>query len=379
MIERLADEALEVRDQATRDLIAAGPAEAPRLLEGFGPLTASEKARRLYTFAGIHLEHQQQLLDGATRRFDLAYRGELPGALRALSHASGAFFAFLVGERKGTVDLELRDVTLLDALDRVCAAVQSGWRRDRYGTVLLDGAPAPGPACYHGPCRARLTSVRVERATDFQSRSVSALLRLRIELEWPLNPMMSPVLKLREVALRPGGRVAARVETVTAADGSAEHLCTLDRLPPDAVAIERLDGAVVALFPTRFEEISIDSSMAGRQIEHQGFVVRIEEIGADRVIVSAESRGISDGDVSQEMLGELVSNVVLGIDTAGNEALAQVSVRQAQRDSSSTPRLRWRYAFERPGFSSLASVRLRIAKEGALKSFPIELEEIALP
>jgi hypothetical protein len=72
--------------------------------------------------AGIYLAHHQHILERDTHRFDLAYRGPIAGALGALSKMSGAYFAFLSGEHTDVVEVDLRSVTLLDAVDRVLPA-----------------------------------------------------------------------------------------------------------------------------------------------------------------------------------------------------------------------------------------------------------------
>ena len=266
----LASPVVARRDQATREVVAADPGIATRLLEGIDLVSPSERARRIYTLAGVYLRYHRSMMESEARLFDLKYRGPIAGALRTIAEASSAGFAFLAGDRKDSVEVDLREVTLLEALDRVCGAVGAGWARDRYGTVRLDGAPSAGPTSYHGPSRSRIASVRIERSTDFANVAVSAAVRLRTEFEWPLNPMMLPMLKLDEIVLSPGGAVTPRVEAVGLPDGNPEYLCTLANIPRSATHLERLEGAIVALFPTGYEELTLETANMGDVIENRG-------------------------------------------------------------------------------------------------------------
>ncbi len=372
IVDQLAAATTSARDAATDAAIAAGPAIATALLEGTQALAASDKARRLYTYAGVYLGACKTRVNEPHQPFDLRHEGPLGAALaQACEHARVPCAA---SGHDTAIDVDLCGVTFLQALDALCSAADVQWRQDRVGEISVSpGADPAYPAAYYGPCRVRVTEAQVERRTNYSTHRERAQLRFSVDWEWPYGPMAPAVLKLE--------RPSASVSTTDAADAE-QFVAELTELPPSGQPLANVTAALGCIVASEYEEERFDDPEVGMTVHTPGFSLSIREADSHRFLVSTKSDGMADGQLSPTMLESAMSSVVLGIDDAGEEAIAQVKRLRAVSGTvtaNSPGEVIWSLTFTRDGFRPVRQLRLRLAKEALVRTYPLEFSSITLP
>ena len=356
----LASGRIEDRDSATRMAIAMGSAVARKLLL-WDEAPASNRARRLWAYTGIHLRRAEEAIR-QPRNFALDHAGTLASVLDALAARHGVLVARdLPDEAQRAVELALPSTTLLGALDDAC--IQAGCRGGQRarGELAATVGPEPRyPASYRGPSRVRATEVRSVRATDFQAATASTQVRLRADWEWPVTPLSSVLIELAD------GRSfeATPVGTVVNVGIVAELVVEV----PTAPAIE-VSGRISALFDGAFTEVRMP---VPGSIEVHGLTATAS-IQADGVQLLLETTDAirTRGDIA----GLGVSPMILAIADDGEEGVPQV---HRVRTAGAPGHERWGIR-NRDGFSTVVELRLRIAAPPTRATVPFALPPIALP
>jgi hypothetical protein len=135
--------------------------------------------------------------------------------------------------------------------------------------------------------------------------------------------------------------------------------------------IDAIDGTVIAMFDSAFDEISVP-------------VPGAVEINQLQVTATATSEGpqlvleTHDPVRRRGAPGLGVSPLILAIATDGEEGVPQVNRVRTITDGGAAAAERWALR-NRAGFGSIAELRLRVARTPARIAFPFSLPAIAIP
>jgi hypothetical protein len=359
VLDALASPTVAERDDATRVAIATGGALGPRLLKLDG-LPLPVRARRLWAYTGIHMRRGEDGLRRA-RRYDLRHRGTLRSALEILGITHGVPIAADLAAADAPVALELTAATLLAALDAACAQAGCRGTQGVRGELTAQlGAEPRYPVCYSGPLRLRVVEMRVLRSTDFATTSATAQLRLRVDWEWPIEPVSPPMIKL--------DGLGARAHDATPAGTGSEIVVEID-VPSGPVVV---GGLLAALFDGPFDEVALP--VPGSIDVHGLAVAAAHDEGGVMLTLQARdaARARHDGGV----IG--LSPAVLAIAADGEETLPQVQRMRMVGMAGPAVVERWRLR-ARDGMAAIRELRLRIAAPPVRVSFPISLPPIPMP
>jgi hypothetical protein len=350
---------VDERDDATRVAIATGGALGPRLLR-FTDEPPTVRARRLWAYTGIHMRRGEDGLRRA-RRYDLRHRGTLRSALEVLGVLHGVPIAADLPTPDAPIAIELPQATLLAALDAICAQAGGRGAQGVRGELIAQAGAEPRyPVCYSGPVRVRVVELRVLRATDFASATASAQLRLRVDWEWPIQPVSPPILKL--------DGLTARVHDAAAIGGSSSEI-VVDLEPPAGPLA--LAGTLTALFDGPFDEVPL--AVPGT-LDLHGLAIAAS-VDDQGVMLTLNARARPDAGV----LG--LSPALLAIASDGEETLPQVQRMRtmgAPAAAAGAASERWRLRV-RDGMAPIGELRLRVAAPPVRVSLPIAIAAVPMP
>ncbi len=363
VFEGLAAPATEDRDAATGMAIALGTALSSKLLI-WDELTPSDRARRLWTFMGVHLKRGAEMI-AEPRSFALQHTGTLRSLLEVLAYKHGVLCA---RELPPLVDrpvaIDMHDATLLSVLDEACVQASCrGGQQARGELVVHDEVEPRYPAAYSGPLRVRLIELRSTRSTDFSSTTVTTQARLRIEWEWPVGPVGPLSIRIHGNDRR---YEASPVTNVVNIGMVAELVVDVPNASPLALA-----GTVGAMFEGAYEEVRLP---IGDSATVHGLAVTAVSIGDDggaHITIETVDPARLAGTVD---LG--LSPMILGIATNGEEGIPQIHRMRVATSAAGSER--WGLRF-RDGFGQLAELRLRVAAAPVRGKFSFALPPVALP
>jgi hypothetical protein len=358
----LASAATADRDAATQQVIARGTELSSKLLL-WDELSPSDRARRLWTFMGVHLERGAEMVRQPSS-IALEHQGTLRSLLETLAFQHGVLCARDLPPAllDKPVSIAMRDTTLFGVLDAACAqAGCRGGQRARGELMIHDEREPAYPAAYVGPMRVRLIELRSVRGTDFASTTVTAQARLRIEWEWPVGPVGPLHIQIHGVDRR---YEAAPVTSVVNIGMVAEQMIDVPPASPLALA-----GTVSAMFEGGYDEVRL---AIGETITRHGLSIRAIDLdgGAHLALETIDQSRLA-GTVD---LG--LSPMILGIATNGEEGIPQIHRMRVATDAPGSER--WGLRF-RDGFGALAELRLRIAAAPVRGKFSFALPPIPLP
>jgi hypothetical protein len=351
----LASPSLAERDAATRAACSTGAPIARQIARPIEGESATAAARRVWTFFGIHLLRAAYKLRDE-RLVEHDHRGALADALAALCDEHGLAPPVVPDRRE--VSLSLSKVTFLEAVDLACRQAGARVRQRGAGRLVVEPeAEPPYPATYAGACRIRVVEVAATRSCDFVETRARVQLRLRLDWEWPFDPIGPPALELAEPA---GARIDA---PVPGSHGASEIVVGL---PEHRGATVDLRGTVSALFRARREDLRIPAG--GATVEAHGLTAQVKAHDADGAVLTLAA--------TDPRLVAGVSSVVLCIDVTGAECIAKV--QQVRTLAGPSQLERWNLAFAE-GFGPLAEVRVRVTAKLSPHALPFALSGVPVP
>jgi len=358
----LASARVEDRDAATRMAILMGTAVAQKLLL-WDSVPPSNRARRLWTFLGIHLRRAEDAAR-SPRVFDLRHAGTMRSLLDELARRAGVLVAReLPVEATAAVEIDLARTTLLGAIDAGCAQARCRGGQRARGELVIHAEPEPAyPTAYSGPMRIRMIEIQSVRATDFTTSSARIQVRLRVEWEWPITPL-SPL------AIQIHGQ--DRQYEVTAVNNLvnvgmvAEVAVDVGVDPSQMLA---LSGTVTSLFEGAYDEIRL--AIGAAVTSHGVTVTALDDGSGCQITIETEP-----SRVRADITDVGVSPMILAITKDGEEGIPQVHrVRVAGASGAE----RWGLRF-RDDFGTIAELRLRISAPPVRATFPFSLPATPLP
>jgi hypothetical protein len=201
-LQRLADDALDVREAAASELGELGPDAVPLLRERLDALDAERKGRVQESIRRIEERQRLARVLPPLRRATLeAAEKPLRDVLEEISKQTGIPIDLSGGTFDGPLTISLKDALPLQAFDEACAKAggfsyrvrrageemgfNPGAAPDPSGSALFfqpTAGPA-GPAAYAKSYRLRLNQITLTRTNDFRRERSSATLQM--EILWP--------------------------------------------------------------------------------------------------------------------------------------------------------------------------------------------------
>ncbi len=206
LVDRLEDPKPEVRDEAQARLIKLGAKILP-LLPDPSAITGKDRIERLEKIRSTLEEEAEEANSGASLVTIQAKGIRLSEALQQLQRQTGNPITDIREQLGGEVtnpafDLDLKDVTFLEALDRVAKLADvTTTPATADGTIgIMGGTPPKEPLVrYVGPFRVAFRQFAEVR--DLQSGTASANAQLEVAWEPRLRPMLL-TLKAEELEIK---------------------------------------------------------------------------------------------------------------------------------------------------------------------------------
>jgi hypothetical protein len=423
LVQKLEDDRYEVRDESQKELVRLGEAALPLLRKAFQE--AGEEPDRGELRVRAQAAIRQIELDVKARA---VYRDPKPVTLRVsdarlsevaadLARQTGLKVDATAVDGDAPVTLDLRDAPLFRVLDELCRGRDDRTYEYREeGIVKLLREPHVAyPTGYAGPFRMRVLSLKMERSTDFKSKTASLQLGMDAEAEKYLKPTKhveialtraqddrggALELKDEDLVQGMGGRVVmggAVVMRAWAMAGGGPGLApppksfTLGGLSAGASRIT-LQGTARFCFPLESREIRLAKPDSGPAQDTSDYLVKIEPQGGRRWNVTFRRKKPAEGGgggLIEDVEQRLDLDSLAGIDEDGAE---HKGLFQPSRDTMAA-RIRvvnnrvvqemdtiaFLAQFPTLKAKSLKELRFRFADATFVKSVPFTIEGIELP
>lgn len=278
LVQKLEDDSVESRERAQRELTARGESAIPALREVVDSTRSSGelKLRAAATIREIELGVKAGKVYRDLPRLSVtATDAPLRDVLDDLSRRSGVPIDSAAVEN-AKVSLDVKDVTLMEALDVLCRGqAERTWEPKDDGVIrLARDRFIDYPASYSGPFRVRAQSINADRNNDFKARTVSVTLTLLADWDRRLKPSrivelevakatddLGTVLEASPVDANTffrGPGVQLRVVGAVVQDGSDNSRSFLLRgIQPGATSVT-VEGTARYTFPLDQREVRID-------------------------------------------------------------------------------------------------------------------------
>ncbi|HXX95272.1 MAG TPA: hypothetical protein VEN81_16740, partial [Planctomycetota bacterium] len=217
IVARLADDAIDAREQAVKDLAGLGPAAIPVLRKAMARLDGEVRGRIDEAIKAIEAQDTLARSLPPLRTVTLDHRNRpAKEALEEIGRQTGITVQFEGDVGKEPLSITLKGATPLEAFDEVCRKhgqllpqIQAG----EEGLVPLPHAGAgPGarivflaapfvafPTSYVRHYRTRVTEVSLTRVNNFQGTQSTG--NLQMEVQWPPNVSPRQCVKFEITAL----------------------------------------------------------------------------------------------------------------------------------------------------------------------------------
>jgi hypothetical protein len=197
LVEKLASEKQETRDQAEKSLIELGPKILPALPEA--GKVGSEEAKKRLAKIREKLEAASEEMNLGASKVTLQAKGiRFTEAIQKLQAMSGNTIADLREQAGGevtnpSIDLDIKNATFFEALDVICdkAGLTPNFFSGDGSIGLMAGMPSPGGkpmVVYSGPFRVQFKELAVTR--DFLTGTGAANAQFEVAWEPRLRPML---------------------------------------------------------------------------------------------------------------------------------------------------------------------------------------------
>lgn len=220
----------------------------------------------------------------------------------------------------GPVTLKLENVSLLEALDRLCAARGNlVWNVNGAMKVKVStGKFTPRPSAYAGPVRVTLMKVRETRSNDFDGDATGeASIWLRVDSLHDALPWKETI-EVQRAALPDGtalkvGRPGAQDAAAAMFGGAAIMLDVMGGAPakkPDgeefvahgiprsAEAIAGLEGTLDLAVPVGFETITVTKDDVGKTLEFGDMKVKVDSWKSKQARVRITPKDMKDNSAT---------------------------------------------------------------------------------
>ncbi len=416
LIQKLEDDAFDVREQAQKDLVKIGePALAAlrKALERTGKESdkGELKIRSEATVREIELAIKAAKVYRDPRLVTIsAKEQDLGKLLEEIGRQAGVTLDASAIDRSEKVSLEAKGLPLFQVLDRLCVGSRDRtFELRKEGTVTFLKEPhVPCPSAYSGPVRVRVTRADLQRATDFKTRTSSLKLTLEADYERYLAPFGKPEIDLKavdeegkavEVAAghendnvfqNAGGRIFVMGAMMALDDGAdRSRPFTLKSIAPGTTKVT-LRGKARLVFPLDTREVKFEKPQSGATVDAGPYRVKLERTGPrNSWTISIQNTARDPGTSSTEDVERRVMRESLvAVDEDGTEHTGAMEPGRAGRSAISVINGKIVTQEGAGSFDArFATLRGKAVKELRFKfvdatfpkEFPFEIRDLELP
>ncbi len=298
LIRKLDDSEFQVREDAFNALVKMGAKAVPALKEAAEKGDSPEvKLRASEALRAIDLAEKtgQVYRDPALVTAD--FKGEpLAKAIEEIARQAGVKVEGLAHAPEAALTLKLDGVSVLEAMDRVCALQdQLSWSERGDGTIALAKEKhAAAPSAYAGPFRLRVADLTVTRKTDFKETTTTATLVLASEHLQYLKPLsrvrfeiakavddkgaeltVKPAIGGDNVIMGGGGMVIMGVGGLGGGMDALHRTFHATGFAPGATAVKSLKGTATFSFPLAHTTLKFSAPASNDRESAGDFAFRI--------------------------------------------------------------------------------------------------------
>jgi hypothetical protein len=405
LIRQLDASSVEERDAAYEQLVKIGAGALAALKKAAESDSSAEvRSRAAEAVRAIDIAEKMKTAYVEPKRVTLKHDGTVRAALEEIGKQAGVKIDVLDAGVDAAVVLDLRNVTLFQALDAVCAGREDcTWEHPDAGVVKMrkEKHVAYPTGCV-GPFRIRITSLSVERKSDF--KAVTAQVNFGIETDW-------------EKTTKPMGR--AKVQFSSAADDAGRALDVKGAeddamnalggirilraggfgmqdefanrftaaLGADAKGIASLKGTLTVRFPLSSTDVVFDDPTSGDSKDVGDYKIRIKNKIKEGYTLAFTRSKEDDTDLAEEMERRFDTASIIAVDKDGKELKAESVVPQndgvnivvvngkVQQKGGLTYRVHF------PDFKGreIKTLKFRFVDQTLEKRFDFELKDTKLP
>jgi hypothetical protein len=404
LLRGLEDERLELRDRAQQELLRRGEEAEPALKAAAAKAAPETRARLQEILRRIEFQRRSRAVFPEFPRVTLkADARPLKEVASELSRLSGANIEPGAADPDAPVSMDVHDVPLLEALDRVCAGVADrGWAWGDDAKVLFTRDAAPScPSAYSGPFRIRALQAYGIRGTDFRELKTSALLTLHADWDRRLKPAATAawtfskavddrgreleIARSRNVPpiLAGVGRARFRLQMmgqIAVDSGLQPETLTLSGLDPAARSVS-LEGIVSFAFPLETVTVRFEAPGDRQDREAGDTLLSLRRLGVGNLyqLDLQQARGSLPG-WSELLPVRLPDLNAVAVDADGAELTCRLVPMNPSGRGIDTEVAAYQILIPRTGNAKpVREVRLKYVAEVFGKSVPFALKGIPLP
>jgi hypothetical protein len=307
LVAKLADDSIDAREQAVKDLADLGPSAIPLLRKAIAKLDGEVRGRLEQAIKAIEAQDTLSHTLPPFKTVTLDHRNRpAREALEEIARQAGLSVQLEGEVGKEPLSISLRNVTPLQAIDEVCRKHGqllprmnggeeefTGFRRSAAPgrKIFLTAAPFVNfPAAYVRHYRARVTEVSLTRVNNFQGTQSTG--NVQIELHWPPNVAPQSALKFEITALsddkgrsllpekkEEDGDRRGGLARSAGMESEAQETFEFKYPEPDASRIALLQGRFVLAYPKEIRTLVFEkpAESKGKSLELHGLKVTLED------------------------------------------------------------------------------------------------------
>jgi hypothetical protein len=418
-IEKLEDDAFDVRDRAQKDLVRMGEAALPALRKAIAEARDSKDRGELLLRAEaavreIELAAKSRSVCPEAPLFTFRVLGDLGDVGAHITKLTGLPVEYGTADRSRKLSFDVEGAPLMKVLDEVCRRNEGlTWEFKDDGKVLFkaDGH-VQKPSAYAGAFRTKLASMKLTRSTDFKGRTATLIATLEAEHDPTVKPSKDREIEITkatddkgtELEAREGedvedgmqafgrarfGRVWVRGQMGGAPPAVTGTTFTLKGIHPEAKRIT-LQGRAKYRFPLDRTEIRIERPQGGETRELGEFTMRLESFGGKRwTLAFRKTKGQTSAQSIEELGRRLDAESALAIDEdgiehkgtlapSGDTVAANIVIVNGQVQET-VESLTWAFQFPTLKSKAIKELRFRFADKVFEKVVPFTLENVDLP
>lgn len=301
LVEQLGDEDPASRTQAENRLVRLGPRAIPALRQAAAASRDVEvRARALNAVSAIEAEAKLAKVYREARRADLILsKANAKTAFEEIERAFGIPFQAAGRLPEGLVTTNLKEVTILEAMDAVCAQLKSVSYDFDSGRIRLTTGPyVPSPRAYADSFRVRVVSLTKTVESTFDKLTASLMVKLAADWSPEVKPLDGYVIEVSE-AVGPGGERLAvtnpyasnamnpmwQVQRMRGGIGPETVLNVTD-LPPSLSKIATMKCRGTFRFPLENREIRIENPTTNTELTAGEYKISVQNVSTNYVIMN---------------------------------------------------------------------------------------------
>jgi len=336
LVEQLGDDDPVVRDQAQSKLIKLGP----RIVTALKQVAAASKdpqIRDSVLTIAQNIEAQEKLskVYREARRANLKLEGaNAKSAFDHIEKAYGIALHPLARLPEGVVTVDLKDATILQAMDAVCAQLKSvAYDFDAEKIRLTSGPFVPQPRAYAEAFRVRVVSLTKTVENTFDKLTAQMAVKLAADWGPEVKPLEGYMIDVQEAVGAGGEKLTVtnpygpnamnpmwQIQKMRGGVGP-ETLVNVTELPPSLTKLSSIKCKATFRFPLDNRVVRIENPTNSSEQKVGDYTITVQNVSSNYVIMNITC----SSDVAASGLGDTVDfDSFEVIDKENNKEKAQV-------------------------------------------------------